>query len=95
MVDENSLVNMEVEDLESRGAETGLVIEVKAGRERPEKIEPNQIPTGLKDMINSGIDLIRMISGVSETFQVVRSRGLWYSYSITSTPVCYSVGYSN
>ena len=69
VVDENSLVNMEVEDLESRGAETGLVIEVKAGRERPEKIEPNQIPTGLKDMINSGIDLIRMISGVSETFQ--------------------------
>lgn len=69
IVDENSLVNMEVEDLEQRGSETGLVMEVKAGRERPAKIEPNQVPTGLKDMINSGIDLIRMISGVSETFQ--------------------------
>lgn len=69
IVDENSLVNMEVEDLEARGSETGLVMEVKAGRERPAKIEPNQVPTGLKDMINSGIDLIRMISGVSETFQ--------------------------
>lgn len=69
IVDENSLVNMEVEDLEESGSQTGLVMEVKAGRERPDKIEPNQIPTGLKDMLNSGIDLIRMISGVSETFQ--------------------------
>ena len=69
VVDENSLVNMEVEDLEDRGADTGLVLEVKAGRERPEKIEPNQIPTGLKDLLTTGIELIRMISGVSETFQ--------------------------
>lgn len=69
IVDENSLVNMEVEDLEESGSQTGLVMEVKAGRERPDKIEPNQIPSGLKDMLNSGIDLIRMISGVSETFQ--------------------------
>lgn len=68
-VEENSLVNMEVEDLETAGAQTGLVLEYKAGRTAPEKIEPNQVPTGLKDMINSGIDLIRMISGVSETFQ--------------------------
>ena len=69
IVDENSLVNMEIEELEQRGADTGLVLEVKAGRERPAKIEPNQIPNGLKDVFNSGIDLIRMISGVSETFQ--------------------------
>jgi len=68
-VEENSLVNMEVEDLEESGSQTGLVIEYKAGRTAPEKIEPNQVPTGLKDMINSGIDLIRLISGVSETFQ--------------------------
>lgn len=69
VVDENSLVNMEVEELEERGADTGLVLEVKAGRERPAKIEPNQIPTGLKDLLTTGIELIRMISGVSETFQ--------------------------
>lgn len=68
-VEENSLVNMEVEDLEDIGAQTGLVLEYKTGRQPPEKIEPNQIPTGLKDMVNSGIDLIRLISGVSETFQ--------------------------
>ena len=68
-VEENSLVNMEVEDLEDVGGQTGLVLEYKAGRTPPEKIEPNQIPTGLKDMVQSGIELIRMISGVSETFQ--------------------------
>lgn len=68
-IEENSLVNMEVEDLEDVGGQTGLVLEYKAGRTPPEKIEPNQIPTGLKDMATTGVDLIRMISGVSETFQ--------------------------
>lgn len=68
-VEENSLVNMDIEDLESVGSQTGLVLEYKAGRSAPEKIEPNQIPTGLKDLVTSGVDLIRLISGVSETFQ--------------------------
>jgi len=68
-VEEASLVNMDVEDLEELGAQTGLVLEYKAGRTPPEKIEPNQVPTGLKDLVTSGVDLIRLISGVSETFQ--------------------------
>ena len=68
-VEEASLVNMDVEDLEQNGAQTGLVIEYKAGRAPPEKIEPNTVPTGLKDLVTSGVDLIRLISGVSETFQ--------------------------
>lgn len=68
-VEENSLVNMDVEDLETSGSQTGLVIEYKAGRAAPEKIEPNPIPTGLKDLVTSGVELIRLISGVSETFQ--------------------------
>jgi len=68
-LEENTLTNMETEDLEDRGGETGLVLEYKAGRQKPEKIEPNQIPTGLKDMVTSGVDLVRLISGVSETFQ--------------------------
>lgn len=68
-VEEDSLVNMEVEDLEERGGETGLIIEHKRGNNPPKKIEANSIPTGLKDMVISGIDLIRLISGVSETFQ--------------------------
>ncbi len=68
-VEENSLVNMDVEDLEDVGSQTGLVLEYKTGRRPPEKIEPNSIPTGLKDLVTSGVDLIRLISGVSETFQ--------------------------
>lgn len=68
-VEQNSLTNMDIEDLEEDGAKTGLVIEYKTGRQRPEKIQPNQIPTGLKDMVTTGIELMRMISGVSETFQ--------------------------
>lgn len=68
-VEENTLTNMDVEDLEERGAETGLVIEHKRGSEPPKKIEPNQIPTGLKDLVTSAVELIRLISGVSETFQ--------------------------
>ena len=68
-VEQNSLTNMDTEDLEDRGADTGLVLEYKTGRGKPEKIEPNQIPTGLKDMMLTGIDMIKVISGVSETFQ--------------------------
>ena len=69
IIEENSLANMDVEDLEEVGSELGLVLEVKQGRKEPIKIEPNQVPTGLKDLVTSGIDLIRLISGVSETFQ--------------------------
>ena len=68
-VEENSLTNMDVEELEQTGSQTGLVLEYKTGRGAPEKIEPNQIPTGLKDLMQTGVDLIRIISGVSETFQ--------------------------
>lgn len=67
-LEENVLSNMDVEDLEERGAETGLVIEHKRGSAAPKKIEPNQIPTGLDNLVNKGVDLIRLISGVSETF---------------------------
>ena len=69
LIEENSLINMDVEDLEDLGSQSGLVLEYKAGRPAPAKIEPNSIPTGLKDMVTSGVDLIRLISGVSETFQ--------------------------
>lgn len=49
-VEENSLTNMEVEDLEDRGGDTGVVIEHKKGQ-KPEKIEPNQVPPGVDRMI--------------------------------------------
>ncbi len=69
IIEEDSLVNMEVEELEQEGSKTGLVIEYKRGRQPPVKIEPNGIPVGLKDMATSGIELIQMISGVTEVFK--------------------------
>lgn len=68
-VEEGTLTNMDTEDLTSNGADTGLVLEHKRGSNAPKKIEPNQIPSGLKDLVTSSVDLIRLISGVSETFQ--------------------------
>jgi len=63
-VEANSLSNMETEELEEHGATTGLVIQYKAGRNPPEKIEPNSVPTGLDKLLQSGVDLIQTISGV-------------------------------
>lgn len=67
-LEEGTLTNMDTEDLEEEGGKTGLVIEHKRGSNPPAKIEPNQIPTGLKDLVNTAIELIRLISGVSEAF---------------------------
>lgn len=69
IVQENSLSNIDTDQLESIGAQTGLVLEYKAGRDKPEKIQPNQIPTGLESMADKAVGLMQTISGVSEAFQ--------------------------
>lgn len=51
-VEENSLANMDTEDLEVNGARTGLVIEYKKGTTPPKKIQPNQVPTGVDRLID-------------------------------------------
>lgn len=68
-VEQNSLTNMDTEDLESDGAKTGLVIEYKAGRQEPRKIEPNPIPSGLTSMMSSATEMIQLISGVTAAFK--------------------------
>ena len=69
LVEENSLTNMDIEDLEDIGAQTGLVIEYKTGRKEPEKIKHNEIPTGLSNLAETAATLINTISGVSDIFQ--------------------------
>jgi hypothetical protein len=64
MADEGSLANMTTEELEERGAETGLVLIVKRGSERPEKIQPNQIPTGLDRLASRAQTNVAGIAGV-------------------------------
>lgn len=69
LVEEESLANKDVSDLEDQPAKTGDVIEYKRGREKPEKIQPNQIPSGLQQFGDNARGLMSQISGVSEIFQ--------------------------
>lgn len=62
--EEGSLLNMTTEELEERGAETGLVMAVKRGADRPEKIESNTIPTGLHELASRAQRNVAGIAGV-------------------------------
>lgn len=52
IVEENSLTNMDTEELQELGAKTGLVVEFAKGSTAPRKIEPNQIPSGVDRLID-------------------------------------------
>lgn len=68
-VEEGSLTNMETEDLEDHGAKTGLVVEYKKGSAPPQKIQPNQIPSGVDHLIDRSQKNIRDVTGSSEAMQ--------------------------
>ncbi len=63
-----ALTNMSLEELEQRGAQTGLVIEVN-DMEGVEKIQPNNTPQGLDRMSFKAEESIKSISGVSDSMQ--------------------------
>jgi hypothetical protein len=69
VIEEDSLTNMTVTELESVGATTGLVIEHKKGSLPPTKILPNQVPTGLDRVTYKAEEHIKSISGVSDSMQ--------------------------
>lgn len=52
MVEEDSLANMETDDLEEVGARTGLVVEYKKNSKKPERIQPNTVPTGVDRLMD-------------------------------------------
>jgi hypothetical protein len=60
-----TLVNMDADDLAAQGSKTGLVLEWQ-GEAPPEKIQPNQIPTGLSEIGSKAGIYFREISGVNE-----------------------------
>lgn len=66
MFKSGSLINMDADDLEQRGAKTGLVIEYDADGDAPEKIQPNQIPTGLDRISDKAGVFFKQISGVND-----------------------------
>lgn len=67
-VKQNALKNMTTEDLEQRGAETGIVLELdEVGN--LDKIEPNQIPSGLERISFRMDEFIKEVSGISDNFR--------------------------
>ena len=63
-----ALKNMSVEELEERGAQTGLVLELD-DIASAEKLLPNQIPTGLDRLSFKAEEAIKSISNVSDSMQ--------------------------
>jgi hypothetical protein len=63
-----SLTNMTIQDLESTGAVTGLVMELDDVN-NAEKILPNQIPQGLDRLTFKAEEHIKSISNVSDSMQ--------------------------
>lgn len=65
-----ALANMTVEELEQKGAQTGIVIEVNGDPDKDvQKIAPNQVPQGLDRMSYKAEENIKTISGVSDSMQ--------------------------
>lgn len=67
IVQTGKLRNMNVEELEQRGAETGLVMEVEGSPgDVVQKISPNQTPSGLDRFSYKAEEHIKNISGVTD-----------------------------
>jgi len=66
-MEEDQLVNMDDNELEQRGAETGLVLVRKKGSQPLEKINPNQVPTGLDRIAYKADEFVKELSGVSDS----------------------------
>ena len=67
-VKSGALTNMTVEELEEKGAQTGIVIEVNGDPDKDvQKIAPNQVPQGLDRISYKAEEHIKTISGVSDS----------------------------
>lgn len=65
---QGTLMNMSIEELEEKGAMTGLVIETRDDVEKDlKKIQPNQVPQGLDRIGMKAEDNIKTISGVPDS----------------------------
>lgn len=65
-----ALVGMTPAELEEKGAQTGLVIEVAGDPDKDvQKIAPNSVPTGLDRVSYKAEEHIKTISGVSDSMQ--------------------------
>jgi hypothetical protein len=70
IVQAGSLSNMTPEELEQKGAQTGLVIEVNGDPTKAiTKITPNAVPSGLDRISYKAEESIKTISGISDSMQ--------------------------
>lgn len=66
-MEKGALVNMDEEELQQRGAETGLVIVRNPGSAPLEKIQPNQVPAGIDRLGYKADQFLKELSGVSDS----------------------------
>ena len=69
VIESGSLMNMTIEELEAKGAQTGLVVEYAKGAQPPVKIQPNQVPSGLDRITYKAEEHIKTIANVSDSMQ--------------------------
>ncbi len=68
ITEQGNLKNMTTRDLEERGAETGIVIEVER-RDGTDKISPNQVPTGIERIGFLAAEDLKVIGMVSDSLK--------------------------
>lgn len=69
ITEQGSLSNMTAVDLEQRGGEAGLHVEVKAGSQYPKRIDPPPAPQGLRELLQLMPGQIQAITGVNAAMQ--------------------------
>ena len=66
IVEDKSLANMDESELETRGAQGGLVLVHRKGTAKPEKIQPNALPQGVDRVIERAAANIEAVTGINE-----------------------------
>lgn len=64
-----TLANMRDDEVADRGSQTGLHMVIKKGTaevDKPKKIEPNQVPTGLDRLVDRASSLLEQSTGINE-----------------------------
>jgi hypothetical protein len=59
-----AIANMTDEEFTEKGAQTGLVLLRQQGKAPFQKIDPNQVPTGINGMIEMALNHLNVVSGV-------------------------------
>lgn len=67
--EEDSIVNMTPEEFKEASGKTGLIIVRKQGSKPAEKIQPNQVPAGLAEVITQSYNAIQHATHINDAMQ--------------------------